>query len=116
MLITITDRDDLLDGALQELAERRLRFALSRFDNRVSRLELVVGDENGPRGGVDKSCRLTVRLKRARDVVITDKDESMAACISRVAERAARSVARAIDRQQDFDRVRPSFVSPARSN
>lgn len=115
MLISITDRSDLLDESLQELAERRIRFALSRFDSRVSRIELVVADENGPRGGVDKFCRLTVRLKRAREVVIKDRDESIGACISRVAERAARSVAREIERQQSFDRSRPVLANAPRA-
>lgn len=116
MTILINDRSGLMDRSQQELAERRLHFALSRFDSRISRLELVVEDENGPRGGVDKAIRLLVKLKRASDVVISDRDSDLITCISRVAERAARSVTRSIERSQQFDRVRPEFADPGLAN
>lgn len=110
MTISITDRSDLLDPILRDLAERRLLFALSRFDSRVIHVDMVVEDENGPRGGVDKSCRVTVSLHRCNDVVISDKDSDMGKCISRVSERLGRSVSRAIAKTQNFARERPVFV------
>lgn len=110
MTISITDRSDLLDSSLRELAERRLLFALSRFDSRVVHVDLVVEDENGPRGGIDKSCRVTVALHRCADVVISDKDSEMGKCLSRVAERLGRAVSRAIAKTQRFERERPVFA------
>jgi hypothetical protein len=105
MLILITDRSGAMDSQMSETAKRKVRFALSRFARRVSSVELVVNDENGPRGGVDKSCRLQVSLKWAQDVVITDRDDDLGRCISRAAERSARAVAKAIERTQHFDRI-----------
>jgi hypothetical protein len=80
--IFITDRGELLDDQLRQLTERRLLFALSRFDSRMVQVDLVVDDENGPRGGIDKACRSSVTLRRAADVVVTEKDGDMARCIS----------------------------------
>ncbi len=114
MSVSITDRSNLLNDEMRELAERRLLFALSRFDSRIDSVDLVVEDENGPRGGIDKSCRVTVTLRRAAGVIISDKDSDLARCLSRVAERAGRSVARAIEKTQQFGRDRASishFVS-----
>ena len=105
MSISIVDRDNLLDDELRPLAERRLRFALSRFDTRITRLELVVSDENGPRGGIDKSARVSVSLSRASDVVVFEQDSDLARCVSRVADKAGRAVARAIERTHKFDRT-----------
>ena len=110
MTISITDRSDLLTPILRDLAERRLLFALSRFDSRVEHVDMVVEDENGPRGGVDKSCRVTVGLRRSADIVISDKDSDISKCISRVAERLGRAVSRAIARTQRFERERPAFI------
>ncbi len=110
--ISITDRNDLLDDELRQLAERRLLFALSRFTSRVERIDLVVSDENGPRGGIDKACRLSVVLHHAPDVIISDKDSDIVKCISRVAERAGRSVSRTLAKLNNFDRLRPVFVDP----
>lgn len=110
MSISIIDRDNLMDEALRELAERRLLFALSRFDTRVEKVELVASDENGPRGGNDKLCRVHVWLKRASDVQISDQDADLAVCLSRVAERVGRAVGRSIERAQDFSRTRMNGV------
>lgn len=113
MSISITDRSDLLSNKLRQLAERRLLFALSRFDSRITSVDMVVKDENGPRGGVDKACRVSVALRNCGTVVITDKDADMATVLSRVAERAGRVVARKINKLQQIDRSRPAFLDAA---
>jgi len=105
MLILITDRAGILNSRISEIAERKVRFALSRFAQRVESIELVVDDQNGPRGGVDKSCRLLISLKWARNVVINDRDNDLGRCIARAAERSARAVSKAIERTQRFDRL-----------
>ncbi len=107
MPINITDRSDILDPESRRLTERRLLFAMSRFSSRIKNVKLVVADENGPRGGVDKCCRLSVALYHATDVVISDKDTDIVRCVSRVAERAGRAIARVIDKSNDFSRSRP---------
>ena len=58
--------------ALTEHARRRLGFGLARHADRVSSVVVRLGDENGPRGGPDKFCRLQVNLVDAPSVVIRD--------------------------------------------
>jgi putative sigma-54 modulation protein len=113
MSVSITDRSDLLTNELRLLAERRFLFALSRFESRLNKVDLVVTDENGPRGGIDKTCQVWVTLHGAGEVVVNDRDSDLAKCISRVAERAGRAVARAIEKSQRLDRSRPVFIDPA---
>ena len=103
MTISIVDHGGLLDSKSRPLAKRRLLFALSRFDSRIVNLELIVGDESGPRGSVGKSARVFVSLKRAADVVVAETDTDLARCLSRVADKAGRAVARAIQRTQSFE-------------
>lgn len=113
MTISITDRDDVLTDDLRQLAERRLLFALSRFSDRIRKVDLIVGDENGPRGGIDKACRIHVQMFRANDVIVRDRDSDMAACLSRAAERVGRTVARVVDKKQSINRVRSKFRDSA---
>ena len=48
---------------LRTYAERRLAFALRRFENRARRIVVRLGDINGPRGGVDSRCSITLKLR-----------------------------------------------------
>ena len=48
---------------LPEHIERRLRFALARFGNRVERVIVFLQDRNGPKGGIDKVCRILAKVQ-----------------------------------------------------
>jgi hypothetical protein len=85
--------------AAAALLRRRLEFALGRFGARVERVSARVADVNGPRGGIDKSCVITLHLQRsARPIVIEDVDVDPMVVIDRAADRAGRAVARAVAR------------------
>lgn len=94
-----------------ELVRTRLEFALGRFTGRVRSLRVTLKDLNGPRGGLDKHCRIAIRLDRpARLIVIEDVDSEPEAAISRAAERAARTVTRAIDAATSWRPLRATPV------
>jgi hypothetical protein len=92
---------DLEHDELRELATRRLGFALGRFGSLVTSVRVSLVDENGPRGGVDKTCRVEVRGPRRLAVVVTDHGEDERTAIGRAAERAGRAFARALERRRD---------------
>ena len=86
-----------LPRSLARLARHRLEFALGRFGTHVRSLTVRMTDLNGPRGGVDKHCLVAIRLTSPpRLIVIQDTDVEAEVAIARVAERAARVVARAV--------------------
>lgn len=82
----------------REFVELRLGFALARFSPRIEDVSVRLEDENGPKGGVDKSCRISVNLGRLGVVMVDDVDAVLEAAVCRAAERVGRSVARALDR------------------
>ena len=100
MSLSVIDRNEVLTDELRKLAERRLLFALSRFDSRIRAAELEVGLNvpADPEAGTTHPCRLTVKLDRADEVTIRDQDRDVVECVRRIAARAGRAVARAIDR------------------
>lgn len=79
-------------------ADRALRFALTRFAVAVSAIRLRLVDENGPRGGVARRCRVEVALRSGGAVNVEGVDADPRAAIDRVAARAARTVARRLSR------------------
>lgn len=112
MSITLVDRSGVLTLEFREFAERRLWFALSRFSPRIQKIAVLVTDTNGPRGGVDKHCRITVKLNSSKEVILNDQDADLATCLARAAERVGRAVGREIVRSQHFDRSKPIHLGP----
>lgn len=88
-------------------AERRARFAVSRFSPRIDWVAVRLADINGPRGGVDKECRIVVRLRPHGRVRVIERDASMHAAIARAADRLGRAVAREMARRREPRRPLP---------
>ena len=86
--------------ALTLHARRRLGFGLTRHADRIARVVVRMGDENGPRGGIDKFCRLQVTLIDAPQVVIHDCGPDLYAVIDRASDRAGRAVAKQLERNR----------------
>ncbi len=74
--------------------ERRIRLALGRILVRVERVHVRLVDVNGPKGGVDKTCRIRVHLFGLPTVVVEQADADLHAAIDRAADRVGRTVAR----------------------
>lgn len=91
-----------LGDALRDYVVRRLHFCLGRFAGRLGRVIVRVSDINGPRGGVDKSCRITAELLPSGKTVLHEAvDNSLYAAIDRATERIGRSFSREVQRQRE---------------
>jgi ribosome-associated translation inhibitor RaiA len=86
----------LTDG-LRNQIERRLRFALAHSSHRIGRVNVRLADTNGPRGGVDKYCRVEVTLNGLPPVVIEDIQPDLQTAVDRATGRAGRTVSRRLE-------------------
>ena len=98
MKIDVRSQGFALTHALREYAERRLRFALVRAGDRVRRVAVSLHDINGPRGGIDKRCRIEVTRPGFPTVMIEDTEANLYLAIDRAADRAGRNVMRRLAR------------------
>jgi ribosome-associated translation inhibitor RaiA len=80
-----------------------LHYALGRFEGRVNVVTARLADLNGPRGGVDKRCRISVAVRAGDPVLVEDADTDLYAAIDRAAERAGRAVWRQLARRREMD-------------
>ncbi len=94
MKIHVRSLEVPLTDELLALVERRVRYGLTRFAASVHDVHVTLDDLNGPRGGVDKVCRLRVRTGRRKPCVVEQRATSIEAAVSSAAARAARAVAR----------------------
>ena len=101
MKFSIRGRHIGLTEALLAHVERRLRFALSRFGQKIRQVAVQLTDLNGPRGGVDKQCRVTATLSPSGRVMVEEIDAALHTAIDRAAERLERSVVRELERRRE---------------
>jgi putative sigma-54 modulation protein len=89
-----------LDDELAGHIERRLQFALGRFAARIRRLTVQLADVNGPRGGIDKRCRIAVTLRPRGIVMVQSAGDDPFALVTHSAKRVRRAVRRELERRR----------------
>ncbi len=94
MRIQIRKRNLELTPELASHVDRRLRFSLGRFAGRLRSAVVNLEDVNGPRGGVDQECKLTIQTNWHSQIVIEERDADMFVAVTRAADRAGRAVGR----------------------
>lgn len=92
MNITINTAVDAGSNALPDALRNRVTTTLSRFADRILRVNVTLVDVNGPRGGADKECRVSVGLPRHGQVTATARHENPLVAVSLAAERVRRIV------------------------
>jgi putative sigma-54 modulation protein len=99
-----------LPGAarLRRYATERLTAALARVAHAVHDASMRLDDINGPdRGGVDKLCRVVLRLRDNSVLVVEELGADIGRVIDRVTDRLHENVAQHLARLAKFDRATP---------
>ncbi len=84
---------------LRRLATTRVRFVMRRLAWMVPRARVELTDINGPRGGVDKRCRVELRTEGAGTLVVTSLARDWRVALNTALSRAARVLVRALRRR-----------------
>lgn len=94
MMIAVRHRGVALSNAGRVYALERLTAALARSAVYVRDARVSVADVNGPKGGEDKECTVTVHLLRGRPVTVTERAGSVTAAVDGASRRAGHAVGR----------------------
>lgn len=84
--------------AVEAHTEERVRKALHRFADRVTRVEVHVNDLNGPKAGLDMRCMMEARLAGMQPIAVEHTAFDLYDAINGSAERLERAVARRVDK------------------
>lgn len=110
MKVEIRIQSTDLAEALRSYIERRLHFSLGRFAGRLGRVKVRITDINGPRGGVDKWCRITAELRPSGKLIVNETvDTNLFAAIDHATEQIGRSFAREIERFRSLKLTRETI-------
>ena len=96
MSVEIRTHNLELSDALRNYIQHRLHLSLRRFERRVRRVTIRLADINGPRGGVDKSCRIDANLDPLGSVVLEERNLDLYSAVDQAARRFRRSLIRAL--------------------
>lgn len=113
MLVQVQAKGLPRAAALRRRAVAKMQAALGRFSHVVAEVNVRLADINGPRGGVDKLCRIVVRMQRSSLVVIQELGADMAPVIDRAADRVHRSVSRQLGQLPRVERSGMRARAPA---
>jgi ribosome-associated translation inhibitor RaiA len=74
--------------------------ALDRFGNRVTRVEVHIGDENGHKGGEhDKRCAMEARLSGLQPIAVTGQGVIVDAAINAAVDKLVRAIDRTLEKK-----------------
>lgn len=80
-------------AALLSHAEDQVRQRLSRFESRLTRIEMHLGDENGARSTAgDKRCVLEARPTGLAPVTVTDHGDTLEAAMAGALKKMANTL------------------------
>ena len=97
MDVHIQIRGTDLTEAMRSYVERRLCFSLGRFASRVGRVSVRISDIDGPRGRVDKACRIDVKLADSGEIVVQETvDTNLYVAIDHATDRIGQTCGRAL--------------------
>lgn len=102
MQIQVNAADIHSSPAIQQRVEEEVTAALDDWENRITRVEVHLHDEDGPKhSDDDKRCVMEVRLAGLDPMVVEHSSGDMYGSIQQAASKLRKVVKRAIDRRRD---------------
>ena len=89
--IDVTGHDATLNPYLCGTVQRRLAYALGRFEDSIRRIHVRLSDVHAPRGG-ETSCQIELRVLSNDAIIVTASDARLDCAITKAAHAAARRV------------------------
>ena len=87
-----------IDGRLRAWVHERLDRHLGKFASQIERIDVRFGDENGPKGGVDRDCLVHVVLHSLPPIAVEVRGETDREAFDLAAGRAERATKHALQK------------------
>ncbi|XXF80237.1 ribosome-associated translation inhibitor RaiA [Myxococcaceae bacterium GXIMD 01537] len=91
-----------LSESLKAYVQEHLVRHIERLaDDEAAEIDISLADNNGPKGGVDKECGVTVRLPGMASIHVTERAETVHQAIDAVRDRMEKTLKRHIEKRRD---------------
>ena len=110
--LKVKTRGIALTGELLRIVQGSVCAAIGRFADRVAEVFVWIEDVNGPRGGIDTRCRMTLQLARGGQITASAVAANEFAAIGHAANRARIRFVRAMNKRRRKRRHRRGVFPP----
>lgn len=100
MHLEVRHRNVKVTEEMRTLIRERLQQTLGCFSRHFDMVRIYLWDVNGPRGGLDKRCRINIDLPPRGHVIVTGADTDIRAAIADAANRVRLAVKRQVKRRR----------------
>lgn len=105
MNVIVNAKGYQLRSSLRTLVVERMEDVLQRFEDRIREVRVYLGDENGPKKGIDRTTQVVVDLDHLPLVIVKEKGADWESTLYRATDRVVESISRCIDRQRSHSRA-----------
>ncbi|HSP80039.1 MAG TPA: ribosome-associated translation inhibitor RaiA [Myxococcaceae bacterium] len=92
-----------LTDSLRDYVQRHLVDHIGPYiDDEASELEIALVDVNGPKGGIDQECRVTVRIPGFAAMHVTETAETMFQAVDAARDRLEKTVKRTVEKRREW--------------
>ena len=100
MNILIHSKNIVINELITRYVNRSVKFALDRFSHSIGDVQVSLSDLNGTRGGVDKVCRVRVRMLPRGTVLVEGVKRDVLSAIDATTLRVRNAVSRRVDKRR----------------
>jgi ribosomal subunit interface protein len=103
-----------LSASLKTYVQEHLVDHVERVcDDEAAEIDISLVDVNGPKGGLDKDCRVTVRLPGMSSIHVEETAETLHQAIDAVRDRLEKTLKRQLEKRRDVSaQGLPQDVAP----
>ena len=94
-----SDNQTPADSGVADQMETLVRARLEHVSDRLSRVEVHVGDVNGPRGGSDIRCAIELRPEGMQPISASDEAPNIEAAVASATDKALTAFNRQVGKQ-----------------
>jgi putative sigma-54 modulation protein len=91
-----------LKSEYRQHIEQRVQMSLSRIGQHIQHLEIRLADTNGPRGGIDKRCRVLVHFDAGEPMLIEKHGAHILELIDLTIDRVGRLAVKRLQSKRTF--------------
>jgi len=102
MVLLVHAKGFQLERKLREEIEKKIELGLARFSISITKVSAYLVDQNGPKGGVDKSMRIVIDIPHQSTIVIEETGESWTVLLDSVVDRASLNLSKQLKKSRSL--------------